>query len=391
MEFTFTDEQKLLRETVRKFVDQELRPQAAAIDRNHEVPRAILTQMGALGLYGVSVPPEYGGAGMGEMGHCIVGEEVARGCASTSVVTGAHVALAITAILLDGTEAQKQKYLPPMVQGTWFGAFALTEAGAGSDAAAIETRAVRDGDAYVLTGGKMFITNGSFADVLVVFAVTDKALGAHGGVTAFLVEKGMKGFKVGKIDDKMGIRGSPTTELIFEEVRVPKENLLGQAGYGFLTAMKTLDRGRLSLAAGCLGGCKELLDVSAKYAIQRIQFGKPIAEHEAIQWMLAEMEREVYLCESIVYRTAWMADQGMRFSHESAIAKLHVSEALNRSADLAVQLHGGYGYIAEFPIERMYRDARIHRIFEGTNEIQRLIIARDVLKAHGYDLKLKVG
>ncbi|MBI4313660.1 MAG: acyl-CoA dehydrogenase family protein, partial [Candidatus Omnitrophica bacterium] len=277
MDFTFTDEQKLLQETVQKFVEKELKPIAAQIDREHEVPRQVLTQMGELGFFGVSVPAEYGGAEMGEIGHCIVGEEVARGCASTSVIMGAHVALAITSILLDGSPAQRQKYLPPMVLGKWLGCFALTEPGAGSDAASIETRAVRDGDSYVLNGTKTFITNGSIADVIVLFAVTDKALGPRGGVTAFIVEKGMKGFRPGKVDAKMGIRGSPTTELIFEDVRVPKDNVLGQVGYGFATAMKTLDRGRLSLAAGCLGGCKELLSVSAKYAIQRVQFGKPIA------------------------------------------------------------------------------------------------------------------
>ncbi len=384
MEFKFTEEQIMLREMVKKFVDKELRPIAEKIDKEKQIPKELIKRMAQLGLLGVPFPEEYGGAGMGETGYCIVSEEISRGCGSTATFLGAHTSIGSTPIFLDGTQEQKVKYLTPLAKGEMIGAFALTEPNAGSDAAAIEMSAKRDGDYFILNGTKQYITNGNVADIVITIAVTDKALGAKGGVTAFIVEAKTPGFSVGKIDEKMGIRGSGTAELIYQDVKVHKDNVLGKVGYGFLTAMKTLDVGRLGLGAGCLGGAKEVLDISTKHANTRVQFGGPLSEKQAIQWMLAEMATQIYAMESMVYRAAWMCDQSMRFSKEAAICKLFCSEALNRIVDMGVQIHGGLGYMEEYPMARYYRDARVHRIFEGTNEIQKLIIARDIIKKGGY-------
>jgi alkylation response protein AidB-like acyl-CoA dehydrogenase len=383
MDWTFTPEQTMVRETARRFVDRELRPIAQRIDKEHEVPRSLITKAAEIGLLGVPFPEVYGGSGLGETGYCIVLEELGRACASTSVTVGAHVGLAGFSILLGGTEEQKRRCLPRMIAGDWLGAYALTEPGAGSDAANIETQAVRDGDDYVLTGTKLWISNGDIADLVIVYAVTDPRRKARGGITAFIVERSFPGFSAHRIADKMGLRGSSTAELVLDHVRVPKANVLGEEGTGFALAMKTLDESRLSLAAACLGAGKELIRMSAEFAKKRHAFGQPIAQFQAVQFMLADMATEVYLMESIVYRTAWMYDQGMRITRESAISKLYASEALCRIADKAVQIHGGMGYMGEHPVERFYRDARINRIFEGTNEIQRLIIAEDLLKQEG--------
>lgn len=384
MDFTFTEEQNMLRDMLRKFVANEIKPIAAKIDKDAKIPDELIKKLGSMGLMGLPFPDKYGGAGYGEIGYCIAAEEIARGCGATATFLGAHISIGSMAIYLDGTEEQKQKYLVPLAKGEKIGAFALTEPNAGSDAAAIETTAVRDGNDFIINGSKIWITNGGIADIITVFAVTDKALGAKGGVTAFIAEKGFKGYSVGKTDEKMGIKGSVTSELIFQDMRVPKENVLGQFGAGFLTAMKTLDRGRLGLAACCIGAAKELLDMSTKHANSRVQFGSPLSEKEAIQWMLAEIAAEIYAMESITYRTAWMCDNDMKFTRESAIAKMFCSESVGDVVDKALQIHGGLGYMAEYPIERFYRDARIMRIFEGTNEIQRMVIARDVIKKGGY-------
>ena len=386
MDFNFTEEQTMLREMVHKFVENEVKPVGQRIDKEHNVDlvKEIFKKGAELGLMGIPFPEAYGGAGFGEIGYCILLEELSRGCASTTVTVGAHIGLAGTSIFLGGTEEQKQKYLKPLAQGEKIGAYALTEPGAGSDAANIQLSAKRDGDHYILNGTKLWITNGDIADIVVVYAVTDPALKARGGITAFIVETSAPGFSANRIEDKMGLRGSATAELVFQEVRVPKENVLGEIGKGFVIAMQTLDESRLSLAAGCIGAAKELISMSVDFAKKRVAFGQPIAQFQAIQWMIAEMAAEVFQMESVVYRTAWMYDQGKKIPREGAICKMFCSEALDRIADKAVQIHGGNGFMGEHPVERFYRDARINRIFEGTNEIQRIVIAEDVIKKGGY-------
>lgn len=386
MDFNFTEEQTMLRDMVRKFTDNEVKPVAQRIDKEHNVDlvKEIFKKGAELGLCGIPFPEQYGGAGFGEMGYCVLLEELSRGCASTCVTFGAHIGLAGTSILLGGTEEQKQKYLVPLAQGQKMGAYALTEPGAGSDAASIQLSAKRDGDHYILNGTKLWITNGDIADIVVVYAVTDPALKARGGITAFIVETSTPGFSANRIQDKMGLRGSATAELVFQDVRVPKENILGEIGKGFIIAMQTLDESRLSLAAGCIGAAKEVISMSADFAKKRVAFGQPIAHFQAIQFMIAEMTAEVYLMESVVYRTAWMYDQGKKIPREGAICKMFCTEALDRIVDKAVQIHGGNGFMGEHPVERFYRDSRINRIFEGTNEIQRLVIAEDVLKKGGF-------
>ena len=379
MDFEFTEEQKLLREMVRRFTDQEIRPIAREIDEKEAVPRALLTQAGELGLLGVVFPEEYGGGGLGETGYCIVLEEIARACASTATVIGGHQSIGAMSLYLFGNDEQKRRYLPALARGEMLAAFALSEAEAGSDAGALRTEAKHTDDGWILNGAKTWITNGSIADVLTVFAVTDRSRGPR-GITAFLVESKWPGFRVGKPEDKMGIRGSATVSLYFDDVKVPDENLLGEAGGGFRIAMRTLECGRLTLAAACVGQAKEALELSLAYAKQRVAFGKPIGHHQAVQAMLSDMAADVYVMESAVYRTAWLADQGRPFGRESSIAKLFCSEALDRVVDRGVQIHGGVGYTREFAIERMYRDSRINRIFEGTSEIQRIVIATDLLK-----------
>ena len=383
MDFTFPEEHEMLRELVRKFADAELRPRAAQVDEQGDVSREVLDKAIELGFMGVVFPEEYDGGGMGEVGYCILMEELARGCMSTAVVIGGHESIGAMAIHLAGSPEQKERYLKPMARGELIGAFALTEPEAGSDAGAIKTFAEDRGDHFVLNGQKTFITNGGLADIYSVFAITTPGAGTR-GISAFIVEAGIPGFSTGKPERKMGIRGSHTTDLFFEDVKVPKQNLLGQRDRGFVVAMQTLDVGRLSLAAMCLGQAREALDLSIKHARERVQFGKPIGELQAIKWMLADMASEIYALESITYRTAWMCDRGMDFTRESAICKLMSSESLCRVVDNAVQIHGGMGYMADFPIERFYRDARITRIFEGTNEIQRLVVSGSVLKKGKY-------
>jgi len=383
MDFSFPKEYELFRRMVREFARNEVAPIAAEIDREERVPMETIKKAAKLGLMGVPFPQKYGGAGAGEIGYCIFMEEINRVCGSTATIIGAHTGIGAMAIYLDGTEEQKQKYLVPLAKGEKIAAFALTEPNAGSDAAAIQTRAVRDGDYFVLNGSKLWITNGDIADVITVFAVTDPALGARGGVTAFIVEKEFPGFKVGTKETKMGIRGSSTCELFFDDCRVPKENVLGQFGAGFITALKTLDIGRAGLGAGCLGGSQAALEMSVDFAKSRRQFGAPIAQKQAIQWMIADMATEIEALRSLVYRTAWLIDTGQRHSREAAMCKLFGSEVLHRCVNRCMQIHGGMGYMKKYPVERMYRDARITEIFEGTNEVQRLVIATDIFRQAG--------
>jgi acyl-CoA dehydrogenase len=383
MDFTFSKEHQTLRRFVREFAEQEVAPLAAQIDQQATIPRELIDKIAAAGLLGVPFPREYGGAGLGEIGYCIMMEEIAKISTSVATLIGAHIGIATNAIHLDGTEAQKREYLPPLARGEKIGAFALTEPQAGSDAAAIHTRAVRDGDHYILNGSKIWCTNGPIADVVSVFAVTDPALGARGGVSAFIVEKGWPGFRVGTIDHKMGIEGSAHGELVFEDCQVPIENVLGQTGLGFITAMKALDLGRLGLGAASLGGAEAALEASVRFAATREAFGGPIAHKQAIQFMIADMSAEIEALRSLIYRAAWMVDTGQPITRISAICKLLGSEIASRCIDRAVQIHGGVALMLGHPIERGYRDARISEIFEGTNEIQRIVIASDVFREVG--------
>jgi alkylation response protein AidB-like acyl-CoA dehydrogenase len=384
MEYEHSDEIKLLRQSVREFVDREIRPISRAIDEEERVPIDVIKQAGELGLLGVPFPEKYGGLEMGITGYCVLMEELQRADASIATIIGAHAQLAAMSIFIGGTEVQKDKYLRGMNEGRLIGAWALTEPGAGSDAAHISTTAEQRGDEWVINGQKMWITNGSFADLIVVHAVTDKAKGARGGISAFVVEKEFPGFHVGKIEDKMGLKASHTASIYFEDLRVPAENMLGGVGQGFQVAMKTLDIGRCGLGGGSVGAAKEAFELSRKYAIERQQFGRPIADFQAIQFKLAEMAVKIYTMEQIVYDCAKKVDAGKPATLESSIVKLYCSEMASQVIDEAIQIHGGMGFSRELPLERMYRDARVTRIFEGTNEIQKSVIATELLKQVGY-------
>ncbi len=376
-EFLLTEEQKMLREMTRDFVNNEIKPIAAKIDSEEKIPEEIIKKLAELGFLGVSFPEEYGGGGFGEVGYCLMQEEIARGCMSTATFIGAHQSIGSNVIYLGGTEEQKIKYLVPLAKGEKIGAFCLTEAQAGSDSFNVKTRAYLDGNQWVINGEKLWITNGAIANTVSVFARTDK------GISAFIVDTSTPGYHAGPAEKKMGIKGSTTNAITFDNVRIPKENLIGTDGRGFILAMKTLDAGRLGLGAACLGASKELLELSATYSKQRKQFDQTISHFQAIQFMLAEMASMIYAMETMVYRTAVDYDLKKDVSRNSAIVKLYCSESLDKIADFAVQIHGGMGYSRELPIERFYRDSRINRIFEGTNEIQKGIIAREVLKRNG--------
>jgi alkylation response protein AidB-like acyl-CoA dehydrogenase len=383
MDFAFPKEYQLLRRMIREFAQNEIAPIARKIDEEEEIPRELIDKMARLGLLGVPFPQEYGGMGAGVTGYCIAMEEIDRVCGSTVTFLGTHIGIGAMAIHVDGNEEQKEKYLTPLARGEKIASFGLTESGAGSDAAAIQTRAERDGDDYILNGTKIFISNGGIGDIFSTLAVTDPSLGARGGITAFVVEKDFPGFSVGTLEDKMGIRGSSTAELIFEDCRVPKENVIGEVGLGFVTFMKTLDINRLGLGAGCLGGAQTAFDASVKWAKTRHLFGKPIAHRQSIQFMIADMAIEIEALRSLIYRTAWLVDTGRPYLREGAICKVYASEVLHRCVDKAVQIHGGMGYMRDYFVERMYRDARITEIFEGTSEIQRYVIASDIFRQEG--------
>jgi alkylation response protein AidB-like acyl-CoA dehydrogenase len=376
-EFGFTEEQIMLRDMARDFVNKEIKPIAAKIDAEEKIPSELIKQLGELGFLGVAFPEEYGGGGFGEVGYCLMQEEIARGCMSTATFIGAHQSIGSNVIYLGGSEEQKQKFLAPLAKGEKIGAFCLTEAQAGSDSFNVKTRAHLDGNEWVINGEKLWITNGGIADIVSVFARTEK------GVSAFIVETNTPGYYAGPAEKKMGIKGSSTNAITFDNVRIPKENLIGTDGRGFILAMKTLNAGRLGLGAACIGASKELLELSVQYAKQRKQFDQSISNFQAIQFMLSEMATLLYGMESMVYRTATDYDLKKEIGRTSAIVKVFCSESLDKIADYAVQIHGGMGYSRELPIERFYRDSRINRIFEGTSEIQKGIIAREVLKKNG--------
>jgi len=376
MDFELNDEQQMIRKMVREFAEKELAPHAAEVDAQGQFPWDAIHKMGELGLLGLNVPEAYGGVGADMVSYALAIEEIARACGSTALTVAAH-ALCTTPLALFGNEEQKRKYLVPLAQGK-LGAFGLTEPGAGSDAAAAKTTAVRDGDWWVLNGSKIFITNGGLADVLIIVAVTDKSKGTR-GISAFIVEKGTPGFTPGREEEKMGLRGSLTSQLFLENCRVPAANLLGNEGDGFKYALATLDSGRIGIGAMSVGLAQAALEASLRYAKERVQFGQPIANFQAIQWMLADMGTQIEAARLLVYRAAALKDKGQRFTKEAAMAKLFASEMAERACHKAIQIHGGYGYVREYAVERFYRDVRLCEIGEGTSEVQRLVIARQLL------------
>ncbi|MBS4023966.1 MAG: acyl-CoA dehydrogenase family protein [Dethiobacter sp.] len=379
MDFLITDELKAIQLAVREFIEKEVHPRESIIEEEDRIPEELIEGARKLGLFGVSIPEEYGGLGLNMVGKCVVGEEMGRGIAGFSGYQGAHTGIGTSGIVMVGSDYLKEKYLPDMAEGKKIGAFALTEPDAGSDASNLKTTAVKKGDRWILNGTKHFITNGPEAHVLTTMAVTDPSRGAR-GISAFLVENTFPGFSVGKIEKKMGLRGNHTSEIIFEDCEVPAENLLGKENEGFITALRILANGRAGLAARCSGACRRLIELSLDYASKRVQFGKPIIENQAIQWMLADMEMETQAAKALTYQTAWKVDQGMNIIKDAALTKLFATEVYNRVADKAVQIFGGMGYMKEMPIERIFRDARITRLYEGTSEVQRMVIAAQMMK-----------
>ncbi|MFO8110272.1 MAG: acyl-CoA dehydrogenase [Thermoplasmata archaeon] len=378
MDFELNDNQKMIRNMVSDFAEKEIEPLAAKLDEEEIYPHETLKKMAQLGLLGIMVPTEYGGADLDAISYAIVIEEISRRCASTGVITSVHNSLVCDPIIKYGTEEQKKKYLPILASGQKIGAFSGTEANAGTDLGAMETTAVLDGDEYVINGSKMFITSGGEAGIHILFAVTDKSAG-YRGISAFIVESDTEGFQVGSTFEKMGIHGSLTVELIFEDMRVPKENLLGEEGQGFKIALGTLDGGRIGIAAQALGIAQRALDESVEYSQQRQQFGRPISKFQAIQWKIADMATNVNAARLLLYKAAFAKDQGGRFSKEAAMAKLFASDTAMKAALDGVQIHGGYGYTKEYTIERLFRDAKITEIYEGTSEAQKMVIAKSLL------------
>ncbi len=374
-----SDEHVMIRKMVREFAEAELKPVAQEIDESCEFPWETVKKMGELGLMGMPYPEEWGGGGTDTLGYSIGVEEISRVCAATGITMAAHTSLGCYPIYDAGTEEQMKKYLPDIASGRKLAAFGLTEPNAGSDAGATETTAVRDGDHYILNGTKCFITNASTAETFVVTTMTDKEKGTK-GITAFILEKGMPGFKPGKKESKLGVCGSDTGELIFEDCRVPAENMLGKEGEGFKVFLRTLDGGRISIGAMALGIAQGALDASVKYSKERKQFGRPISSFGAIQNMLADMATEIEASRLLVYNASIKKDRGERIIKEAAMAKLFASEVAMKVTRLAIQIHGGYGYMKEYDVERFYRDAKITVIGEGTSEIQKLVIARELLR-----------
>lgn len=381
MEFGLTDEQQLTRSTVREFAQAELAPIAGEIDRNHRYPEETLPKLAAQNLFGMPFPEAWGGAGMDYISYTIAIEELARACATTALIVETHTSLATWAIFTFGSDEQKRKYLPDLCSGRKLASFGLTEPTAGTDAAMQQSTAILDGDEYVLNGSKVFITDGNHSDVFVIFAKTDTdpAIGTH-GISAFIVEKGATGFTAGEGERKLGIRGADTAPLYFSEVRLPQSALLGKEGRGFPIAMAALDGGRVGIAAQAVGIAQSALDASIEYAKQRVQFGKPIASLQAIQWMIAEMSTDIEAARMLTYEAAWQQGTGERFSVAAAHAKLFAAQTATRVASQAIQIHGGNGYTEAYPVERAYRDAKITEIYEGTNEVQKMVIAGTLLR-----------
>ena len=378
MDTALPEELQLLQRSVRAFVEEQLLPRANEIERSDRIPRDVIDAMAGMGLFGIGFPESAGGQGFGKLGYCVAVEQLARANASLWNVVGGSVGLCATAIDIGGPDDLRERYLPDLLSGTRIGAYALSEPGAGSDAGGLGTSARRDRDTYVLDGAKTFITNAPIADLFTVFATVDHSAGSK-GITAFVVERGAEGLEIGPNDEKMGLHGSTTAQLFFSDLRLPASQRIGEEGEGFKIALRTLDLGRLGLAAHAVGAAQRLLEASIEHAKTRVQFGKPIAVHQAIQWMLADAAVGIHAARLMVYDTAVRIDRGERATDRAAMTKLFATEHLGRVADAAVQIHGGMGYMRELWIERAYRDARIYRIYEGTSEIQRVVIAASLL------------
>lgn len=379
MQFQLTEDQKMVQKLARDFAEKKLAPTVAERDAKEEFSRELFDEMGAMGLTSICFPESYGGAEGDVLSYILAVEELSKVDDGIGITLSATVSLCAWPIYAYGTEEQKQKYLVPLVEGEKLGAFGLTEPNAGTDAAAQQTVAVADGDDYILNGSKIFITNGGEAETYVVFAMTDKSKGTK-GITAFIVEKGMPGFSFGKKEHKMGIHTSLTNELVFQNVRFPKENMLGKIGEGFKIAMSTLDGGRIGVAAQALGIAQGALDHAIKYSKERVQFGKPIAQNQALAFMMADMATKIDAARLLVYRAAYLKDQGLPYSKEAAMAKLYASDIAMEVTTDAVQVFGGYGYSREYPVERLMRNAKITQIYEGTNQVQRMVISGAILR-----------
>ncbi len=377
MDFTLSDVQRAVQETVRDFAQREIIPKAAEYDQREEFPWEVIQKLAHLNLMGILVPEQYGGAGMDYTTYVAILEEIGRADASVALTVEAHNSLAVNHILLFGTEEQRRRCLPPLANGEILSAWALTEPESGSDAASMRTTAVRQGDAYILTGTKNFITSGSIAGMYVILAVTDPT--GPRGISAFILERGVPGFSVGRRERKLGVRASDTAQLILDHVQVPRENLLGELDHGFIDALQVLDGGRIGIAALAVGLARAALEDSITYSKNRVQFGQPIATFQAIQFKLSDMATSIDAARLLTYRAAFLADRKMPFTKEASMAKVYSAETAVRAASQAIQIHGGYGYITEYPVERYLRDAKLCEIGEGTSEIQRLIIAREIL------------
>ncbi len=378
MDFNLNEEHKMSKKVYKEFAEKEVEPIAAEIDESCEFPAENVKKMQKADMMGIPFPQEYGGAGSDTLNYVLAVEELSRACATHGVILSAHTSLGAHPIYKYGNEKQKEKYLKPLANGEKIGAFGLTEPDAGTDASAQKTTAKLDGDEYVLNGNKIFITNAGVADIFIVMAMTDKSKGTR-GISAFIVEKDTPGFTLGKKEDKMGINASDTRELIFQDCRIPKENILGKEGMGFKIAMATLDGGRIGIAAQALGIAQRALDETVQYVQEREQFGRPIGKFQGLQWEIAEMATKVEAARNLVYKAAKTKDSGESFSKEAAMAKYYASEVASEVANKAVQLHGGYGYIKEYPVERLMRDAKITEIYEGTTEVQKMVIAGSLL------------
>jgi len=378
MAYQLNEEQRMIRAMVREFARDVVLPTAAERDKTKKFPAENLKKMGELGLMGMNVPPKYNGAGVDSVSYSLALQEIGYACASTAVVMSVHNSVACGPVYLYGSEYLKETYLKPLAAGNMLGSFALTESSAGSDPASQKTKAVKDGDSYIINGTKMFITSGKNSDLTVVTAYTDRDK-KHRGISAFIVEKGTPGFHVGKEEDKMGLRASDTAELIFEDCRVLSENLLGQEGDGFVIAMASLDGGRIGIASQSVGLAQACLDAAVSYAKERVQFNKPIFRFQGIRWMIADMATQIEAARLLTFNAAAMKDRGENFSGAASMAKVFASEMANKVAYQALQIHGGYGYMKEFPVERYYRDARVFTIYEGTSEIQRKVIANHII------------